>query len=220
MAIFDIIGPIMIGPSSSHTAGACRLGLVARRILESEPVKADIFLSGSFARTYKGHGTDRAILAGILGFKPDDVRLRDSREIAHERGLEFNFIMQDIDDLHPNSARIVLISAEGNKADIVGSSIGGGSVTISEVNGLKVKFDASSPTFIVVHYDRKGTVSKITGVISSFGMNIATLELTRSKKGGSAIMCLTIDGEVDPRINEEIEKIENVISSTLINPVV
>lgn len=219
MNVFDIVGPIMIGPSSSHTAGACRLGNIARTILEERPLIAKIFLHGSFAKTYRGHGTDKAIIAGILGMKPDDLRLRNSLQIAIDTQLEYSFEPFSIDGAHPNTL-LIKLQGKNKSISMEGSSVGGGNVVVNKVNGMAVSFTGQSPTIIVSHIDKSGTISNVTKAISNYGANIATFELSRTKKGGEAIMCLEIDGDIDVGVNENINKIENVVSSTLIKPVI
>ena len=151
---FDIIGPIMIGPSSSHTAGAVRLGLMARAILAEEVKSADIKLHGSFAQTYKGHGTDRALIAGIMGFKPDDERIRDALQLATKNNIEYNFTKVNLEDAHPNTAIINLTGVSGRTISLQGASIGGGNILVSHVNDFEVNLSGKYPSLIVVHRDR------------------------------------------------------------------
>ena len=138
MNVFDILGPVMIGPSSSHTAGAARIGLVTRALLGKTPVKAHIFLHGSFAKTYKGHGTDKALVAGILGMQTDDERIRFSLDVAKKEGLEIQIETGELENTHPNTAEITLTAADGEKVSLRGSSIGGGNILITRVNGMEV----------------------------------------------------------------------------------
>ncbi|GKX67766.1 L-serine ammonia-lyase, iron-sulfur-dependent subunit beta [Inconstantimicrobium mannanitabidum] len=212
--IFDIIGPIMIGPSSSHTAGAARLGKVARTIAGGKINSVIFLLHGSFAKTYKGHGTDRALVAGILGMEPSDPKLRYSLEIAKENGLEFEFKAADLGDVHPNTVKIVMKTEKGY-TQIVGSSIGGGNVEVSEVNGEKVKITGAYPTLIISHRDVPGAVSKVTSILYANNINIAFMSVTRAHRGKNATMVFQCDNNLPVQAIEAIktvESVENVIS--------
>ena len=170
---FDIIGPIMIGPSSSHTAGAVRLGLMARAILGEEVKIINIKLYGSFAQTYKGHGTDRALIAGIMGFKPDDERIRNSLEIAKEKNIEFNFSKVDLEDAHPNTAIIELIGVTDRKIEVTGASIGGGNIIISAVNNYSSSYTVDGDIFNILSISmtkKSGTSDKIAAEIEYLNM--------------------------------------------------
>src|SRR5699024_9098546 len=150
---FDIVGPVMIGPSSSHTAGAARIGAVARALLGSQPVEARIELHGSFARTGRGHGTDKALVGGLLGFAPDDTRLRDAMALARQQGMAVHIAAVDLPDAHPNTARLYLRAAGGRTLEVQGCSVGGGSIRITGMDGMEVLLTGESPTLIVVHRD-------------------------------------------------------------------
>ena len=199
---FDIIGPIMIGPSSSHTAGAVRLGLMARAILGEEVKIINIKLYGSFAQTYKGHGTDRALIAGIMGFKPDDERIRNSLEIAKEKNIEFNFSKVDLEDEHPNTAIIELIGVTDRKIEVTGASIGGGNIIISAVNNYEVQLSGKYPSIIIVHQDMPGVVNGVTAALARYNINIAYMKVSRSERGAEALMNI----EVDDTISDEAVK--------------
>lgn len=199
---FDIIGPIMIGPSSSHTAGAVRLGLMARAILGEEVKIINIKLYGSFAQTYKGHGTDRALIAGIMGFKPDDERIRNSLEIAKEKNIEFNFSKVDLEDVHPNTAIIELIGVTDRKIEVTGASIGGGNIIISAVNNYEVQLSGKYPSIIIVHQDMPGVVNGVTAALARYNINIAYMKVSRSERGAEALMNI----EVDDTISDEAVK--------------
>lgn len=166
MNIFDIIGPVMIGPSSSHTAGAARIGYVARKILAQEPVEAEIGLAGSFAQTYKGHGTDRALIAGILGMRPDDERLPHSLELAEEQGLRFSFRTVQLPKCHPNTAVIKLTGKEGAVAQVEGASVGGGNILITRLNGMESAFTGQCDTLIIPHRDTPGVIATVTQALA------------------------------------------------------
>ena len=162
MNVFDIIGPVMIGPSSSHTAGAARLGQIARKILGAPAVRAEITLCGSFAQTYRGHGTDKALIAGILGMRPDDERIRTSLELADRCGLHYEFKTASLPGAHPNPARIALTDAQGHTSVIQGASVGGGNILVSEINGMRVAVTSQYNTLIVLHHDVPGVIAAIT----------------------------------------------------------
>jgi L-serine dehydratase len=216
---FDIIGPIMIGPSSSHTAGAARIGKVARTIAGGKIKKVDIYLHGSFSKTYKGHGTDRALLAGILGFEPWDERLRDSLKLAEEQDLEVNFIQADLGDVHPNTVKFIMFLEDGHEVEVIGSSIGGGNISISEVDGEKVEFDGNYPTLLVKHKDLPGVISRVSGLISSANINIAFLKVFRLSKGKTATMVFETDSPVPDWVIEEIDALGNIENIKVINPI-
>ena len=165
VGVFDILGPIMVGPSSSHTAGAARLGKVARSIADADIKEVTFLLHGSFGKTYKGHGTDRALVAGILGMEPSDLRLRDSLNIAREQGIDIRFKETDLGESHPNTVKFLITGKEGKQYEMVGSSIGGGSIEVSEVNGEKVEFTGAYPTIIISHVDVPGVVSNVTKLL-------------------------------------------------------
>ncbi|MDD3571283.1 MAG: L-serine ammonia-lyase, iron-sulfur-dependent subunit beta [Lachnospiraceae bacterium] len=219
MDAFDIIGPIMIGPSSSHTAGAVRIGKYAGSILGKKAVKADIYFSGSFAKTYKGHGTDKAIIAGILGMETDDARIRNSIEIAAEIGLDFHFHEVDIDGAHPNTALIELVAEDGKKVSVQGASIGGGNIIITKINDTEVNISGKATTIIVHHRDVPGMISDVTNILARRGVNIGRFELRRSQKGGIAVMIIEIDGNVDEGVNEAISSFPNVTASTILKAI-
>lgn len=205
VSVFDIIGPIMVGPSSSHTAGAVRLGQVARAMLGNQPTEALIELHGSFAQTGKGHGTDRGIVAGLLGLATDDPQLRHSFELAREKGLRFTFAAVDLgEDAHPNTARII-VSDGRRTVQVTGASVGGGLVEITQIDGYAVSFGCEYDTLLVVAEDRPGTISQVTGWLAQRGINIAFLRVERDRRGGEAIMVIETDSPVDPLVLEALE---------------
>ncbi|OPJ58267.1 L-serine ammonia-lyase, iron-sulfur-dependent subunit beta [Clostridium oryzae] len=215
--VFDIIGPIMIGPSSSHTAGAARLGKVAAAVAGEPIKKVEFLLHGSFSSTYIGHGTDRALTAGILGFDPWDERLKDALTIAKEIGIEVVFTKSDLGDVHPNTVKVIMTTATGKTVEVMGSSIGGGSIQISEVDGEKVEFNGEYPTLIIKHRDIPGMISKISAIISEANVNIAFLKVLRKAKGEIAIMVFETDTLVPEWAVEKIHKTGNVESIRVIN---
>ena len=219
MNIFDIIGPVMIGPSSSHTAGAVRLGYVARKILEEEPVKAVIQLSGSFAQTYRGHGTDKALIAGILGFHPDDMRIRDSLDLAGKMGLEYEFICENIPGAHPNTARITLTGADNESVTVQGASVGGGNILVDELNGMPVHVTGQSNTLVVFHKDKPGAIAAVTNFVAYSGVNIGSFRLSRPQKGGTAVMTIEVDGDIPDSLAENLRILPNITHVVLIRAV-
>jgi len=190
-SVFDMIGPVMIGPSSSHTAGVVRIGLAAYKILGSVPDSAEIIFYNSFARTYEGHGSDRAILAGLLGFRTDDKRIKESPELAAAAGLKFQFkSIGNASTLHPNSVRVKLQKGE-KSVEVLGESLGGGVINIPEVNGFKADFSANLHTVIITAEDTKGSIAFIANVLAHDDCNIATMSVTR--RGKSDLACLVIE---------------------------
>ncbi|WP_458396999.1 L-serine ammonia-lyase, iron-sulfur-dependent subunit beta [Anaerotignum sp.] len=219
LQVFDILGPIMIGPSSSHTAGAVRIGKYARSVLGKKPVKAVIRFSGSFAKTYKGHGTDKAVIAGILGMDTDDSRIRNSMQIATEEGLDFTFIEEDIDGAHPNTAEITLTDADGRSALIQGASIGGGNIVINKINDTEVSISGKSDTLVIPHDDVPGMIAVVTNILAEKGVNVHGFSLGRDRKGGIAVMTIEIDGDIDESINEAIMECPNIHASTILKAI-
>ena len=209
----------MIGPSSSHTAGAARLGYVARTILGKEPVKAVIQLSGSFAQTYRGHGTDKALIAGILGFPPDDVRIRDSLDHAAQAGLDCQFVCENIPNAHPNTARITLTSADGETVTVQGASVGGGNILVDELNGMAVHVTGQNNTLVVLHQDKPGAIAAVTNFMAYSGVNIGSFRLARPQKGGTAVMTIEVDGEISNLLSETLSILPNIIHVVLIRAV-
>lgn len=217
IGIFDVLGPIIIGPSSSHTAGAARLGKIARTIV-NKPIKDVTFLlHGSFKETYKGHGTDRALVAGILGMVPDDERLRDALLIAEKEGLEVHFLPADLGQVHPNTVKILMTDCDDINWEVLGSSIGGGLVEIYEINGNKVKITGEYPTIITCHDDIPGTVSKVSTLFYDNDINIAHMTLVRSQKGKDATMTFEVDNNVSEELIAAIKAVEGVNRVILIN---
>ncbi|MDR0300124.1 MAG: L-serine ammonia-lyase, iron-sulfur-dependent subunit beta [Streptococcaceae bacterium] len=192
-SMFDIIGPVMIGPSSSHTAGAARIGKIVRSIFGELPDQLEIHLYESFAKTYRGHGTDVAIVAGVLGMPPDDERLPQAPQIAYEAGMEISYVPHlDEQAEHPNTAR--LVCKKGSKQmTITGISLGGGLIKVTELNGFDVSISMGMPTFVIVQRDVPGVIAKVTGVLSEYSINVAQMTVTRTAKGDKAIMIIEVD---------------------------
>lgn len=211
MNVFDIIGPVMVGPSSSHTAGACRIGLFVRMIMDKPIKSARIILSGSFAKTYKGHGTDKALVAGLLNMPPDDLRLPDSFEIAKKEGMDFTIECEDIELAHPNTVRIIVKSEGEEELDVVGESIGGGNIKIKNINGIKTDIDGKFGTYFVGHIDRVGMITKISEVLTKNNVNINSLNLYRLQKRGEAILIVQVDDDtMGEKVKEELSKVDYV----------
>ena len=216
---FDIIGPVMVGPSSSHTAGAVRLGRFARAIAKELPKSVGIYLHGSFAQTYKGHGTDLALLGGLRGMETDDVQIRDSYQLAEEAGLEYRFIATDLGDgYHANTARFVMTLTDGSKKEITGCSVGGGKVLITELDGFPVEIEGMYPTLIDTHLDQPGVIHKITGVLVDYHVNIAAMKVFRQEKNTVAYMVIETDQEVPEDALKEIIVMRQVLDIKFIKP--
>lgn len=218
LGVFDILGPIMIGPSSSHTAGAARLGKIARIIAGSEIKEVRFLLHGSFGKTYKGHGTDRALIAGILGMEPSDERLRDSMDIAKEKGIKFFFEEADLGDYHPNTVKFLITTIDNMKCEVVGSSVGGGNIQISEVNGNSVEFTGNYETLIISQKDMPGVIHSVTSILSEENINVAFMRVFRNQKGKDATMIFEMDNKVSKKAIKEIEKLELVHRVISISP--
>lgn len=196
MDLFDIVGPIMVGPSSSHTAGAVRMGYVAGKLLGEPIKKAEILLYGSFLATGEGHGTKKAIVAGLLGMQPDDYEIADSFEIAQKRGIEIIFGEARLEDAHPNTAVIRLEGVGEKSIEVQVSSIGGSSINIDKIDGINTNFSGEHPTLIVHNLDQPGHVAQVTTMLFHENVNIATLQLYRSSRGSHAVMVIECDQEV------------------------
>ena len=208
VSLLDIIGPVMVGPSSSHTAGACRLGLLARGLVGGTPQAAVMELHGSFARTGEGHGTDKALVAGLLGFRPDDERIRTALQIAEKEGLDYRFEKTTISETaHPNTVRMTLELGD-IKSTLTGSSLGAGRVLVTEIDGYPVEVTGNFHTLTLVAEDRKGSIARITGILADHDINIATLKLTRKQKGGDAFMVIECDEPPGEAVKNEIRALD------------
>jgi L-serine dehydratase len=206
VSLLDIIGPVMVGPSSSHTAGACRLGLIARCLVGGTPQRARVELHGSFARTGEGHGTDKAIVGGLMGFRPDDERIRTALEIAEREGLHYAFEKTKLgeeDQVHPNSVRITVERGD-RKSVMLGSSLGAGRILVAEIDGFPVEVTGSYHTIVLVAEDVRGSIAKIATILAERGLNIATLRLTRKERGGDAFMVIELDELPDEKARDDI----------------
>ena len=196
-SVFDIVGPVMIGPSSSHTAGACRLGGLAREIFGGPPARVRILLHGSFASTGPGHGTDLALVAGLLGMRPDDTRIPQALALAHAAGIIVEFAAADLGDAHPNTAQFELVDADGRAMRVRGSSLGGGDVIVTEIDGFEVEATGELPLLLVAHVDRPGEIAGVTRVLADSGVNVASMQVSRERRGAGALMLIETDAEID-----------------------
>ena len=212
MNVFDMIGPVMIGPSSSHTAGAARLGLAARNLLGERPLSAELLLHGSFAKTYRGHGTDKALVAGILGLSPDDDRLRHSLTLAREQGLPVRLTAGEVPGAeHPNTVRITLTGASGRSVAVQGASVGGGNIRVTRLDGLEMDLTGEAPTLVVAHNDTAGVIAAVTEALRSLELNIGGFRLTRAAKRGLAVMTVELDSEPPANLVDELSLLPNVL---------
>jgi L-serine dehydratase len=218
MSVFDIVGPVMIGPSSSHTAGAARIGLMARKILKDEPIRADITVYGSFAKTYKGHGTDKALVAGLLGFSADDIRLRSSFEIAKELGMAVTLTRSEEETDHPNTVRIKMEGKTGTVMEIVGVSLGGGRIEIREINGFYVEITGEEYTLLTFHHDQPGIIAKVTTIMALGAINVSTMRVFRSAKNANAVMIICTDSPLPSDLKSEICNISAIQSVIALSP--
>ncbi|MGI5981829.1 MAG: L-serine ammonia-lyase, iron-sulfur-dependent subunit beta [Sakamotonia sp.] len=216
---FDILGPNMIGPSSSHTAGALRIAFVAGRMVE-KAVSVKFVLYGSFARTYHGHGTDRALVGGILGYHPDDERIRDSFEHAKEAGVAFSFEENFTDkEIYPNTVDIYVTDKDGSIVSLRGKSIGGGNAVITRLNGVDVELTGNYCTLVVEHVDKKGTLAFVTTVLSAYDLNIGSLRLYRESKGKRAYAIIEVDTNVSNQVVSALKGVESV-TNVLVVPAI
>ena len=219
VGLFDILGPVMVGPSSSHTAGACRLGLMARAVLGATPDRAVIGLHGSFAATGQGHGTHRAIVGGLLGMAPDDLRLRSAFEEAREAGLDYTFEEVDLgEDAHPNSV-VFRVEKGDESVTLRGASVGGGRVEVTEIDDFPVRLSGAYDTLVLVARDRPGTIAAISAVFAEEDVNLATMRVDRTGRHKEALMTLELDQPVSDRALAEIRDFDWVIRARRIEKI-
>lgn len=212
--IFDMMGPVMVGPSSSHTAGAARIGNMGRTLLGEEVARADIGLYGSFAETGFGHGTDRALLAGLLGMKPDDLRIPNAYEEANRAGMAYSFRTVELRDAHPNTALLELTGKSGKQLTLQASSIGGGAIVVNKIDGIDVNFTGDFNTLIVRNQDESGSVAAITSILSQVHINVANMGVNRHRRGGDALMVIETDQHIKPRQVEFLSELPGILSVT------
>ncbi|MCB8813981.1 L-serine ammonia-lyase, iron-sulfur-dependent subunit beta [Desulfosporosinus shakirovi] len=216
--VFDLLGPIMVGPSSSHTAGAARLGGMARKILGDEPVRGTIFLHGSFAKTGKGHGTDLALLAGLLGLLPDDERIPEAPKLAKERGLSVKYEIADLGEVHPNTVKFDLVGRSGGRVQVVGSSVGGGTIVIHKINDFQVEIRGDYPTLVILHQDLPGLVAQVTLLLATAQINIASMRVSREKRGAQALMILETDQMINDAVLDLMRKLPKIEQVMAVEP--
>lgn len=216
MNLFDIIGPVMIGPSSSHTAGAARIGRVARRLLGEDVAEARVGFCGSFARTWRGHGTDRAVVGGLMDVAADDARLRDSLDEAKRRGLRVTFEEIQLKGAHPNTVRLRLRGVSGKQIEVIGASVGGGSIEIREIDGLSLRVTAQKHTLIIAHRDTPGIIARVSSLLAGAPVNIATMQVARSAAGGKAMTTMELDELPPDEIVAALRVMKGVESVTLL----
>lgn len=210
MDLFDIIGPVMIGPSSSHTAGAARIGKITRMLLGSEPIRARIGLYGSFQKTYQGHGTDKALIGGLLGMEVDDLRLRDSLRLAEERKLSYSFYDVELRGAHPNTVVLDVDGADGRHIQVQAASVGGGEIVVQAIDGLEAGFSGHENTLVITHHDTPGMIARISGELAASRLNIATMRVFRRSAGGEAMVALELDGAADAALLSRLSALEGV----------
>lgn len=218
ISIFSVVGPVMIGPSSSHTAGAVRLGNFVRQMAQEFFDRAEFGLMGSFAKTGKGHGTDRALIAGILGLQPDDERIIYAPELAREAGIEYRFYETEMDEVHENSVIMTLYHGEKTLCEVVGSSIGGGRILIQRINGFPAGFHAEVPTLLIVNQDVKGVVHAVSGILADNQINISIMHLNRKEKGDIACCFIEMDRMPDGKALEAIRALPFIHQALAIDP--
>ena len=212
--IFDMMGPVMVGPSSSHTAGAARIGNMGRTLLGEEVARADIGLHGSFAETGFGHGTDRALLAGLLGMKPDDLRIPNAYEEANRAGMAYSFRTVELRDAHPNTALLELTGKSGKQLTLQASSIGGGAIVVNKIDGIDVNFTGDFNTLIVRNQDESGSVAAITSILSQVHINVANMSVNRHRRGGDALMVIETDQHIKPHQVAFLSELPGILSVT------
>ena len=217
MRLFDVLGPVMIGPSSSHTAGAARIGYTAQKLLGDVPAEADIGLYGSFATTGRGHGTDRALVAGLLGLRPDDPRLPDSFALAEEVGMKFTIHPVELRAAHPNTAVLTLKSKAGRILVLKAASVGGGRIRVTEIDGVPADFGGDSNTLIIHNEDTPGCIAEVTMSLAQRRINIASMQVFRAATGGYAVMVIETDQEVPDESVAWLEQLDGIIKVTYIN---
>ncbi len=209
-SVFDVIGPVMIGPSSSHTAGAVRLGRLARAVFGEQPAVARITLHGSFASTGHGHGTDLALVAGLLGLAPDDERIRTADRQAREAGMEVTFETGDLGEVHPNTARLELSLADGRTVTVQGSSVGGANVVLTSIDDFDVAITGELPVLVVEHHDQPGVIAAVSAILAEHGVNIASMEVSRERRGARALMVIETDQPVGDEATAAVARAEAV----------
>ena len=216
ISLLDVVGPVMIGPSSSHTAGAAKLAKTARLIYDKPFKKVSFGLGGSFASTYRGHFTDFALVAGALGMSEDDENLGHSFEIANEKGVEFDFYPTEIPSVYENTARITFYGEDG-EFFVEGASLGGGRILVTNINGLACELTATSPTVIVQQQDVKGVVSDVSTILAFNNINIGVMKVSRTSRGDKAFCVIECDDIIPENVIDELRQVYNVLSVVVVN---
>ena len=217
VTIFDIMGPVMVGPSSSHTAGAVRIGRIARRLLGSQPARAGLLLHGSFAATGAGHGTDRALVAGLLGMKPDDPDIPRAFALAKQAGMDLTIGSIALRGAHPNTVVLTVTNAAGRTLEVNASSLGGGRVRVNSLDGLEASFTGEYPTLIIRNEDRPGHVAEVAHLLSEHGVNIATMQLYRDRRGGLAVMVMESDQPIPAGVVDRLRSSPGIVRAVYLN---
>lgn len=217
ISIFNVLGPVMIGPSSSHTAGAAKLALAAGKIVEGPFSHVSFGLHGSFAKTYKGHGTDIALVAGVLGMRPDDIRLSRAFVLAKEAGISFDFYEIELENAHENTVVMTFTMKSGEKKEITGASVGGGEILIKQIMGFETELSLNSSTLLIRHQDRVGVISEITKVLANHAINIGVMTLNRKAKGEEAYCTIETDSYLTREVADALRKLENVAAVQAVN---
>ncbi len=220
MQLLNILGPVMIGPSSSHTAGAARIGKIALRLLGEPVARAEIYFHGSFAKTGSGHGTDRAIVGGLMDMDTSDERLRKSIKLAKEAGMEIEFKSIVLKDAHPNSVKLQLTGVNGKKLEMVAASVGGGSVEVCELNDMAISFDATAHTLIISQFDAPGIIASVSSLMAGAAVNISAMRVAREAIGKEAIMIMELDNLPDPAIIAALRTMNYITGVTLLEKIV
>lgn len=211
MNIFEILGPVMVGPSSSHTAGAVRIGYVCSKLMGVRVISADIGLYGSFLLTGKGHGTPQAIVAGLLGMTPDDARIPDSFEIAKAQGLKFTIGEAKLKEAHPNSVLLKLTGENGKELEVIGESLGGSIINIAQIDGLPANISGDYPTLIASNMDVPGMVAKVSKVLYDADINIAQMHLYRASRGKNSVLIAECDQEIEDKTLNDIRDLDGIM---------
>ncbi len=218
LSLFDIAGPIMIGPSSSHTAGAVRLGKIAANLVSGTIKEVKIYLHGSFAATYRGHGTDKALLAGILGFNPSDEQIKDSPAIAQKRGLHYSIITTDLGNVHPNSVKFEITLTNGQCHSVCGSSLGGGRIMITAIDDMEINFSGDKPIIIAHYHDTLGIISTISALLYEREINIGNMQVRRCREDQTAYLYMETDSLCDQQLEQQIAALGGMYYARIVNP--